>query len=766
MQRSPWQHIKRYINDKITNISAIALIVSGVFILLACLSYNSADPSLNTSTDSTSTRNTFGNLGSYIADFLLQSFGVGSLLICITLIIWGIKILINKFSVKRLYKILSFIGALICLCGFCAIFNNFKFLGATIGFGGLIGVAIYNWLYDTITPVLYQFSSLIGFMFLYNYAVGFNWGDTKLFLQRSWYYITIPFIYILGKVRGEDIEIKTPPLSSTKALADEQKQEPTIGDFANKIQVTKEATAKTAKQANLGLAHVVDDFEFPAVDLMQKAPPRVDNKEFSETALAQNARVLESVLKDFGVKGEITHIRPGPVVTLYELEPAPGTKSSRVIGLSDDIARSMSAVSCRIANMPGKNALGIELPNSKRVTVFMRELMESEQYINNSNKLPLALGKDIGGMPVIADLAKMPHLLVAGTTGAGKSVAINTMILSLIYHLPPSKCKFIMVDPKILELSVYEGIPHLMAPVVTEPAKAVVALKWLCKEMDNRYRLMSNIGVRNVEGYNQRIEQAIASGEELTRTVQTGFDQETGKPVMETVPLEMETLPFIVVIIDEMADLMLTAGKEIEASVQRLAQKARAAGIHVIMATQRPSVDVITGVIKANFPTRISFQVTAKVDSRTILGEMGAEQLLGMGDMLFMGGSAGGRIQRVHGPFVTDGEVEKIVNHLKAQGEPDYKYNITAGAEGEEGSSSSDGSYTDVSIDGSSDNLYDQAVAIVIQDKKVSTSYIQRRLRIGYNKAANLIERMEEEGVVSEAGAGGKREILVGNNND
>ncbi len=498
-----------------------------------------------------------------------------------------------------------------------------------------------------------------------------------------------------------------------------------------------------------------DDFELPALSLLFEPPPqRKRDKQVDSAALEQNARLLEGVLDDFGVRGEIINIRPGPVVTLYELEPAPGIKSSRVIGLADDIARSMSAISARVAVIPGKNAIGIELPNASRETVFLRELLASDDYEKSKAKLALSLGKTIGGEPVIADLSKMPHLLVAGTTGSGKSVSINTMILSLLYRMSPDQCRLIMIDPKMLELSVYDGIPHLLAPVVTDPRKAVVALKWTVREMEDRYKKMSKVGVRNIDGFNQRIALAAKKKEVLTRTVQTGFDHETGEPIFETEELELEPMPYIVVIIDEMADLMMVAGKDIEGAVQRLAQMARAAGIHVIMATQRPSVDVITGTIKANFPTRISFQVTSKIDSRTILGEQGAEQLLGQGDMLFMAG--GGRIQRVHGPFVSDEEVEDIVAHLKSQGVPDYLDSITDEEESEGG--------FDALASGmeESNDLYDQAVAVVLRDRKASTSYIQRRLSIGYNRAATIIERMEEEGVVGPANHAGKREILVG----
>ena len=452
------------------------------------------------------------------------------------------------------------------------------------------------------------------------------------------------------------------------------------------------------------------------------------------------------MLEDFSVKGDIINVRPGPVVTLYELEPAPGIKSSRVIGLADDIARSMSAISARVAVVSGRNAIGIELPNQRREMVYLRELIACEDFVRSNHKLAIALGKTIGGEPVIVDLARMPHLLVAGTTGSGKSVAINTMILSLLYRLKPEECRLIMVDPKMLELSVYDNIPHLLTPVVTDPKKAVVALKWAVREMEDRYKKMSKLGVRNIDGYNARVADAQAKGETITRTVQTGFDRETGEAIFEHEEMTLSTLPYIVVIVDEMADLMLVAGKDIEGAIQRLAQMARAAGIHLIMATQRPSVDVITGTIKANFPTRISFQVTSKIDSRTILGEQGAEQLLGQGDMLYMAG--GGRISRVHGPFVSDHEVEDIVAHVKTQGAPQYLDAITVEDDaGEDGEAPLPGSM-DAEEGG---DLYDRAVNIVLRDKKCSTSYIQRRLSVGYNKAASLVERMEQEGVVCRA---------------
>jgi S-DNA-T family DNA segregation ATPase FtsK/SpoIIIE len=511
---------------------------------------------------------------------------------------------------------------------------------------------------------------------------------------------------------------------------------------------------KPAPKARTKLTH--KRFVLPDLELLAE-PKKVGRlPEFNKEFLEENARRLESVLEDFGVRGQIINVRPGPVVTLYELEPAPGIKSSRVISLADDIARSMSAVSARVAVVSGRNAIGIELPNSKRETVYLRELFQSETFSKNNTNLTLALGKNIGGEPIFADLARMPHLLIAGTTGSGKSVGINTMILSLLYRLPPERCKLIMIDPKMLELSVYEGIPHLLAPVVTDPRKAVVALKWAVREMEDRYKKMSKTGVRNVDGYNAKLAQMLEKGQKLSRTVQTGFDAETGQPVFELEEMDLQPMPYIVVIIDEMADLMMVAGKDIEGAVQRLAQMARAAGIHVVMATQRPSVDVITGTIKANFPTRISFQVTSKIDSRTILGEQGAEQLLGQGDMLYMAG--GGRISRLHAPFVSDGEVEAIVNHLKTQGAPEY---VEAVTEEEDEEVMAEGGGFAGPEGGSGDDLYDQAVQVVLRDKKVSTSYVQRRLGVGYNKAATLIERMEKEGVISSPNGQGKREILV-----
>lgn len=566
---------------------------------------------------------------------------------------------------------------------------------------------------------------------------------------------------VLDDVPHVDAPMTVPQYSAepinTPAMQDKASASASVVQQPVQKPIQQSKKAKEEAQPNLFEAPPSGDYEIPALSLLS-SPSKIVRHQLSNEALEENARLLENVLDDYGVKGEIVSVRPGPVVTMYELEPAPGLKASRVIGLADDIARSMSALSARVSTVPGRSVIGIELPNESRETVLLREIISARDFGDGNQNLPLALGKDISGVPIVANLAKMPHLLIAGTTGSGKSVAINTMILSLLYKLTPEECRLIMIDPKMLELSVYDGIPHLLSPVVTDPKKAVVALKWAVGEMEDRYRKMSKMGVRNISGYNSRVQDALDKGEDFKRTVQTGFNDETGEPVFETETFQPEKLPYIVVVVDEMADLMMVAGKEIEACIQRLAQMARASGIHLIMATQRPSVDVITGTIKANFPTRISFQVTSKIDSRTILGEMGAEQLLGMGDMLYMAG--GGKITRIHAPFVSDEEVEDIVNHLKSYGPPVYMSSVVEGPSDEKGSDID----LVLGLGGNTDKedaLYDTAVAIVARDRKCSTSYIQRKLAIGYNKAARLVEQMEDEGIVSSANHVGKREILI-----
>jgi S-DNA-T family DNA segregation ATPase FtsK/SpoIIIE len=554
---------------------------------------------------------------------------------------------------------------------------------------------------------------------------------------------------------SEDEPAPIPAVNRQPLVADRRPAAPLVQASIKRPVPSRQAIAEAQPRLKLD-EKSASGYELPPLGLLA-SPSTVQRNQLSTEALEENARMLESVLDDYGVRGEITSVRPGPVVTMYELEPAPGLKASRVIGLSDDIARSMSALSARVSTVPGRTVIGIELPNATREKVVLREILAAREFGDSGMRLPLALGKDIGGEPIIANLAKMPHLLIAGTTGSGKSVAINTMILSLLYKLTPEECRLIMIDPKMLELSVYDGIPHLLSPVVTDPKKAVVALKWVVAEMEDRYRKMSKTGVRNIEGYNGRVREALAKNEMFKRTIQTGFDEDTGEPVFETDEFAPVTLPYIVVVVDEMADLMMVAGKEIEACIQRLAQMARASGIHLIMATQRPSVDVITGTIKANFPTRISFQVTSRIDSRTILGEQGAEQLLGMGDMLYMAGGA--KITRIHGPFVSDEEVEEIVAHLKSFGPPVYMSGVVEGPEDENAAEID--SLLGLGGDGLDDSLYDQAVAIVARDRKCSTSYIQRKLGIGYNKAAKLVEQMEEHSVITAANHVGKREILI-----
>ena len=750
-------------------VAGVLLCITSAYLFFCLISFNQADPSLNRATGNAAS-NLGGYAGALIADLTLQLLGLASAFLVLVPLAWGVKTLRNHHISHLYLRFTLLIATLILSSTLLAQFDTPLSWPIESGFGGSIGGVIHKLLYKPFKSSLFTLSVAAATLLSASLAFGMSWGEWKHIGQviKRGFLITSGLILSVIQRRpydidNEDAEETTPwherfmfwRRGEHEEYEGEEEEDEEDEPVKRAPRVSKKTAEKTEKstravvksQATLALPQ--GDYELPPLKLLSN-PPRGKKHTLSESALTQNAKLLESVLQDFGVNGEITEIRPGPVVTLYELEPAAGTKSSRVIGLADDIARSMSAISARIAVIPGRNAIGIELPNSHRETVYFREMLENEQFESAEAKLPLALGKDIGGAPIIVDLARMPHLLVAGTTGSGKSVAINTMITSLVYKLTPDECKFIMIDPKMLELSVYDGIPHLLSPVVTEPGKAVVALKWTVKEMENRYRLMSNLGVRNIEGYNKKIREAKAKGNTLTRTVQTGFNPDSGEPIIEEVELEMNELPFIVVVVDEMADLMIVAGKEIEGSIQRLAQMARAAGIHIIMATQRPSVDVITGVIKANFPTRISFQVTSRIDSRTILGEQGAEQLLGQGDMLYMAG--GGRITRVHGPFVSDKEVEQVVSHLKQQGEPSYIEDVTRDEE-EEGAFGED--------DGEKDELYDQAVMIVARDRKASTSYIQRCLKIGYNRAASIIEQMEREGVVGPANHVGKREVLV-----
>ncbi len=771
------------------------LVVFTIGLALAALlgSFDPQDPSWNTAAvPGRGAHNMLGVFGAYVSDVLLQLCGLTAWLPALALFAWGGKMLVTAEPLQRfgLKIVLLLTGLLLLAVGLAALPTHLPFMmsGFSEGLGGsagnvllgglreslrLVGLEPVAWVVAAACAALGALGTLSAFgLSLEEWKHLFHTaGAGPRALMRLRRGRTAPWEDDEEEAEYAEPVLRREPSFDGDADAEEPPPQPRIRKrqivsdpdeprSAPKVEplVTPRMPQpkpgkreEDSRQGRLDLPETT--YEAPPLRLLTP-PPESRGPAVDDDSLRQNAKLLVSVLDDFGVNGQITTVRPGPVVTLYELEPAPGTKTSRVIGLADDIARSMSALSVRIATVPGRSVIGIEMPNQRRETVYLRELLNDASFDKSGMALTLVLGKDIGGQPVMVDLARMPHLLIAGTTGSGKSVAINTMILSLLYRLRPDQCRLIMIDPKMLELSVYDGIPHLLAPVVTEPGKAVVALKWAVREMEDRYRAMSQLGVRNITGYNQRLAEARSKGEVLSRTVQTGFDPDTGKPIYEEQPLALEPLPFIVVVVDEMADLMLVAGKDIEAAVQRLAQMARAAGIHLIMATQRPSVDVITGTIKANFPSRISFQVSSKIDSRTILGEQGAEQLLGQGDMLYM--AAGGRITRVHGPFVSDQEVETVVEHLRSQGEPAYVEAVT-----EEDEPPLDMSGMGGGNGESGDDLYDQAVALVAREGKASTSFVQRHLQIGYNRAARIIERMEQEGMVSRANHVGKREVLL-----
>jgi DNA segregation ATPase FtsK/SpoIIIE, S-DNA-T family len=771
------ENVVVFLRRRVEELFGIVLFAISMFVFLSLGSYDVADPSLNTAVDG-QTHNLCGPKGAYFADIMMQAFGWSSFVIAISILSWSWLKLLHKPLNRMMLKLLLLPLLMVSLSvGLDILTSNDPYVATKLGgaIGAIITKPLLNLLSFMSKPVALLcvgMLSLVTSAGLFAYISGIRGSQWFNILNVINSMVSFVFYYT-GRILAWTLSRKsemTPVAKKPKEVAEVKPQQTSrVAGEHPALQVVERPRAIPDLHIVRGHEEPEDfddeeddemdestfdlqqtgDYQLPQLDLLAEAQDSSETL-ISEKDLQEKAHLLSEVLDDFGIQGEIVKIRPGPVVTLYELVPAPGIKSSRVIGLADDIARSMCAISARVAVIPGRNAIGIELPNETRQTVLLRELLASPAYERTGGALPMALGKDISGGPIIADLTRMPHLLVAGTTGSGKSVGINSMILSLLFRLPPDRCKLIMIDPKMLELSVYDGIPHLLTPVVTDPKKAVVALKWTVREMENRYRAMSKLGVRNILGYNMRIAEAKASGEVLARKVQTGFEADTGRPIYESQTLELEPLPYIVVVVDEMADLMLVAGKDIEAAVQRLAQMARAAGIHIIMATQRPSVDVITGTIKANFPTRISFQVTSKIDSRTILGEMGAEQLLGMGDMLYM--AAGGRITRVHGPFVSDQEVEKIVAYLKTQGYPNYLEEITTDSE--------DTSAPGVSGDGNGDELYEQALALVLREGKVSTSFIQRHLQIGYNRAARIVETMEEQGIISEASRTGKREIL------
>ncbi len=808
--------------------SGALLWLASTFILFSLATWNAGDPSWSFAAD-TAVSNAMGYPGAVVSDLLMQFFGIAALPAMLPLVFWGYARIRGHFWSHAMRRLMAWPVAAILAAAMIGCFSVTSHWPLPTGLGGVFGDMVLRIPGMMTGGYPTGWVRFLAFFFLAPAAVyalavscGFLWQGAEALDEdddeetgRGGRFVTIGALIhgfytvraglrraIFGTkrhakpVRGRAVHrVAGPRVEPDFAAGPEAAFDPDFDvgedeeddwdgaqDWAPapprgeampadapatgpSARVTAPApkpkqSVRVQREAQVSFIHD-GGFDLPSIHLLAEPKNVGRDASLSPEALEQNARLLEGVLEDFGVRGEIIHVRPGPVVTLYELEPAPGIKSSRVIGLAEDIARSMSAIAARVAVVPGRNAIGIELPNARRETVFLRELISSQAYDSSKAKLALTLGKTINGEAVIADLAKMPHLLVAGTTGSGKSVAINTMILSILYKMTPEECRLIMIDPKMLELSVYDGIPHLLTPVVTDPKKAVVALKWTVREMEQRYKNMSKIGVRNIDGFNAKVKEAAKKGKDISRTVQTGFDRETGEAIYETETLDLEPMPYIVVIIDEMADLMMVAGKDIEGAVQRLAQMARAAGIHVIMATQRPSVDVITGTIKANFPTRISFQVTSKIDSRTILGEQGAEQLLGMGDMLYMAG--GGRIQRVHGPFVSDREVEEIVAHLKTQGVPEYLESITEDDDEDDGDGVGSGGGGGLE---DSDDPYDQAVAVVLRDKKASTSYVQRRLGIGYNRAASIIERMEQEGIISPANHAGKREILVPTEDD
>lgn len=751
--------LKAFFHKAAVRLTGVAVISAGIAVAAALATYRAADPSFNTATGE-APHNALGYFGSYLSDTLWQYFGFGALLFPIALVAWGMIVVGLKWRKLQMLRIVCFVPTLLLILIMLSALPFASGWPVYAGAGGAVMPAFYTPVITLLKKAYFPYPAFVIQPIVFVAAV-FGLAAT----------LGIPFGLLkrwLAALKAE-AERLTALIFRRKKEAEETSEHDLPDEFPESLFATqgdldlgetpqpekntapKPSPLRSIKEQR---AYQKQDYHLPKLDFLAK--PKADKEPvMSKDALEARARQLETVLEEYGIKGRIVNVRPGPVVTLFELEPAPGIKTTRVINLADDIARSMSALSVRIAVVPGESVIGIEMPNEKRADVYLKELLATDEFKKSEKPLTLALGKDIGGKPTFTDLAKMPHLLVAGTTGSGKSVAINTMILSLLYRLTPEQVRFIMIDPKMLELSVYNGIPHLLTPVVTDPKKAVLALNWAVREMDDRYQLMSQVGVRNIDGYNAKVKEMLASKEPMTRTVLTGYDD--GAPVYEEQPLNLRPFPYIVVIVDEMADLMLTAGKDVEVAIQRIAQKARAAGIHLIMATQRPSVDVITGTIKANFPERISFRVTTKIDSRTILGEQGAEQLLGRGDMLYL--AQGQRAKRLHGPFVSDDEVETITAHLRSQGVPQYEQAVTEEPPESVGTAGSTGA--GVSTDDDANSLYDKAVAIVLRDRKPTTSYIQRQLRIGYNRAADLIDQMEREGVVSAPNVAGKREILV-----
>ena len=757
--------LAQFLRRRVLEIVGLALVIAGVALCVALVSAGTHDPSFNRVSNA-QVLNLLGSVGANIASLLYGGAGLAAFLLAVTPIFWGVHLLRKQPLTRPEWRLISWPLSVSLVAAGLYGFDG----GEVSDNGGAVGAVLVG----ITMRFLHPLPPFMGFETIHYVGAGFTFLGAVLWVwvaalsRREWAVAKAPLSIITtatAKLWQVCQKLVLKPIHTAAATPVPRRAKPASKTRQEPVLVGAPDRAKRpAKAVRMEKTdHRQDSLDFSGSGSFQLPPTRLLNAPGkalsgpSKQALQERAEALENVLSDFSVNGSIADVRYGPVVTRYDLNPAPGTKSQRVISLADDIARSMSAISVRVAVVPGQNVIGIELPNEDRQTVMLRDILDDNSWAQDQADLPMALGKNIAGAPVIVDLAKMPHLLVAGTTGSGKSVGINAMILSMLYRHTPDTCRMIMIDPKMLELSVYDGIPHLLSPVVTDPSKAVTALKWAVREMENRYRNMAKMGVRNITGYNERLAEARAKGEVLNRRVQTGFDPETGKPVHEEEVLDLAPLPFIVVIIDEVADLMLVAGKEIEAAVQRLAQMARAAGIHVIMATQRPSVDVITGTIKANFPTRISFQVTSRIDSRTILGEQGAEQLLGRGDMLFMEG--GGRVVRVHGPFVDDGEVAAVANFLQQQGEPEYDDRVVADPAEEDDIPMGDEMPT-------GNSLYEQAVQLVVREQKASTSFVQRHLKIGYNRAATIIEDMERNGVISAANHVGKRDVLIGNNAD
>jgi S-DNA-T family DNA segregation ATPase FtsK/SpoIIIE len=735
--------IKQILIKIFLRLAGLSIIFIAICYTLSIVSFSSSDSSFNSASDNLEFDNIFGSFGAKLADLSLQIMGLGCFLPIVISLNFGIKIFknqsINHLSLK-LFLLPVFFMTFCLSLAFLPNFSwwQFKSIGGTIGF--LLRESFVTNYQGYFFLACFSLNIL-----LFSIFFDFSWRDWLYSSRYLFFFIRFSLNYCINNFKKNDstIVVKATKKPTTITPATEDNYLP-INENSNKTQKTLLKKPTTNQDSG---------YQLPQIDLLNDFSRENNGKRISREVIEDQSKELLKILEDFGVYGNCLGAKVGPVVTLHEFEPAAGTKAARVISLADDIARSMSAISARMSVIPGRTSIGIELPNPKRETIFLREMLESIDYQDSSFNLPIILGKNIAGEPMIADLTKMPHLLIAGTTGSGKSVGLNVMILSILFKLKPEECRFVMIDPKMLELSIYDGIPHLLSPVVTDSNKAIVALKWVVAEMEERYRIMSSFSVRNISGYNEKAEKAIITGEKLMRKVQTGYEPTTGKPIFEEIEFEPKKLPFIVVIVDEMADLMLVAGKEIEGSVQRLAQMARAAGIHLIMATQRPSVDVITGVIKANFPTRISFQVTSRIDSRTILGVQGAEQLLGQGDMIYMHG--GSKMTRIHGPFCSDAEIEGIVNFIKSQKCEEESICFDNLIEKQPENNQSIDDFGDDEND-----LYKKAIAIIKRDKKPSISYLQRQLRIGYNKAANIIEKMEAEGIVSAPNISGKREIL------